>query len=140
MKRIKSKKKASMMIGIIFEFAIVMALIFCFVSLWKPFLYKQNLDYMAKEMVRTVETEGRINSTVYNLQNQMEHELGINPDVTWSASYISGTDKIQIRSRFKLTLRDAVKIKLFEPTFGNPITIDIPIKKEFTGVSQVFWK
>lgn len=136
----KRKKAMSQFIGVLFEIMIIMALICMFVMLWRPFMRKQNLDYMAKEMVRVVETEGRIGTEVNDLQSQLRHEFGINPTAAWNAEYIPGTNKIQIRSRFTLTLTDTVQIKLFEPSFGNPVMLNIPIKKKLTGVSQVYWK
>lgn len=137
---VKKYKSAAMMIEILFQISIAMALIFCFVSLWQPFIRKINIDYMTKTIVRSIEANGRIDSNIYDLQNELERELGINPNVTYSADYISGTNKIQIRKKFKVTVTDVVKIKLINPTFSDPVTIDIPIKKELTGISQVFWK
>ena len=138
--RFKQKKKASAFIEIIFQFSIIMSLIFCFLTLWKPFIYKQNIDYMAKTLVRSVEANGRIDGNITALSNELKSEFGITPTVHWSASYISGTNKIQLRKKFTLTVKDTIKIKLFEPTFGNPVTIDIPIEKRFIGISQVYWK
>lgn len=136
----KKYKSAAMMIEMLFQISIAMALIFCFVSLWQPFIRKINIDYMAKTIVRSIEANGRIDSNVYDLQNELKSEFGINPSVTYSADYISGTNKIQIRNKFKVTITDVVKIKLINPTFSDPVTVDIPIKKELTGISQVFWK
>lgn len=142
MKKSKKRyhKRGSAFMEIIFQFAIIMSLIFCFVSLWKPFIYKQNLDYMAKTLVRAVEANGRIDSNINALANDLKNEMGITPTVYWNASYISGTNKIQLRKKFTLTVKDTIKIKLFEPSFGNPVTIDIPIEKRFIGISQVYWK
>lgn len=136
----KKYKSGAMMIEVLFQMAIAMALIFCFVSLWQPFIRKINVDYMAKTIVRSIEANGRIDSNIYDLQNQLEAELGFSPNVTYSAEYLNGTNKIQIRKKFKVTITDVVKIKLITPSFGDPITVDIPIKKELTGISQVFWK
>lgn len=139
-KRICLKRRADGFIGVIFQFAIIMSLIFCFIALWKPFIYKQNLDYMAKTLVRAVEANGRIDGSITDLQNQLKSELGINPTITWSATYISGTNKIQIRQKFTLTVSDTVTIKLIEPSFSAPLSIKIPVNKKFIGISQVFWK
>lgn len=129
------------MIEVMFEFMIIMALLLCFIALWRPFIQKQNMDYIAKTLVRAVETNGRIDSSITDLQQELENNLGIDIDtVTWDAIYIPGTNKIQIKSKFSLTLEDKATIKLFEPTFSGPIEIHIPLKKTFTGVSQVFWK
>lgn len=134
------RKKAEGFIEILFQFAIIMSLIFCFLTLWKPFIYKQNLDYMAKTLVRAVEANGRINGDITALANDLKSEFGITPTISWSATYISGTDKIQLRKKFTLTVRDTITIRLIEPSFGPPVAINIPIEKRFIGISQVYWK
>ena len=134
------RKKAEGFIEVLFQFSIIMSLIFCFLTLWKPFIYKQNLDYMAKTLVRAVEANGRINSDITALAGDLKSELGISPSIIWSATYISGTDKIQLRKKFTLTVKDTITIKLMEPTFGPPVVINIPIEKRFIGISQVYWK
>ncbi len=129
------------MIEIIFEFVIIMALLLSFIAIWRPFIQKQNIDYIARTLVRAVETNGRIDSSITDLQNELEDDLGLEIDsITWHATYIPGTNKIQIKDEFSLTIEDMATIKLFEPTFSDPVEINIPIKKTFTGISQVFWK
>ena len=133
-------RKGEAFVEILIQFAVAMSLIFCFIALWKPFIYKQNVDYMAKTLVRAVEANGRIDSSIAGLANELKNEMGVNPTVIWNAPYIAGTDKIQLRSKFTLTIRDTIQIKLIEPTFGPPLVIDIPIEKQFIGISQVYWK
>lgn len=141
MKKLKySRKRSEAFLDVLFQFAIAMSLIFCFTALWKPFIYKQNTDYMAKTLVRAVEANGRIDGEITAFANELKSEMGVNPTITWNASYISGTNKIQLRQKFTLTVRDSVDIKLIEPTFGSPLVISIPIEKKFTGISQVYWK
>lgn len=136
----KKYKSAAMMIEVLFQISIAMALIFCFVMLWQPFIRAINLDYMAKTIVRAIEANGRIDYNIYDLQAELEKELGVKPNVTYTADYISGTNKIQIRKKFKVKITDTVQIKLINPKFSNPVTVDIPITKELSGISQVFWK
>lgn len=133
MKKLKySRKRSEAFLDVLFQFAIAMSLIFCFTALWKPFIYKQNTDYMAKTLVRAVEANGRIDGEITALANELKSEMGVNPTITWNAPYISGTNKIQLRQKFTLTVRDSVDIKLIEPTFGSPLVISIPIEKKFT--------
>ena len=135
-----SRKSGEAFLEVMFQFAVIMSLIFCFLTLWKPFIYKQNMDYMAKTLVRAVEANGRIDSDITALENDLKTEMGVNPTVTWNASYIPGTNKIQLRQKFTLTVRDTIQIKLTEPTFTAPVVINIPIEKKFIGISQVYWK
>lgn len=137
---LKHNKSAEAFVEVLIQFAIAMSLIFCFITLWKPFIYKQNIDYMAKTLVRAVEANGRIDSEITALSNELKAEMGVTPTITWSAPYISGTNKIQLRKKFTLTVKDTIQIKLIEPTFGSPLVINIPIEKNFIGISQVYWK
>ncbi len=103
MKKLKCRRKQSeAFLDVLFQFAVAMSLIFCFVALWKPFIYKQNMDYMAKTLVRAVEANGRIDGNITALANELKSEMGVNPTITWNAAYISGTNKIQLRQKFKL--------------------------------------
>ena len=141
MKKLKFRRKRSeAFLDVLFQFAVAMSLIFCFVALWKPFIYKQNMDYMAKTLVRAVEANGRIDSNITALANELKSEMGVNPTITWNAAYISGTNKIQLRQKFTLKVHDTIDIKLIEPTFTSPLVISIPIEKKFIGISQVYWK
>lgn len=141
MKKLKFRRKRSeAFLDVLFQFAVAMSLIFCFVALWKPFIYKQNMDYMAKTLVRAVEANGRIDGNITALANELKSEMGVNPTITWNATYISGTNKIQLRQKFTLTVHDTIDIKLIEPTFTSPLVISIPIEKKFIGISQVYWK
>ena len=141
MKKLKFRRKRSeAFLDVLFQFAVAMSLIFCFVALWKPFIYKQNMDYMAKTLVRAVEANGRIDGNITALANELKSEMGVNPTITWNAVYISGINKIQLRQKFTLTVHDTIDIKLIEPTFTSPLVISIPIEKKFIGISQVYWK
>ena len=141
MKKLKFRRKRSeAFLDVLFQFAVAMSLIFCFVALWKPFIYKQNMDYMAKTLVRAVEANGRIDGNITALANELKSEMGVNPTITWNATYISGTNKIQLRQKFTLTVHDTIDIKLIEPTFTSPLVISIPIEKKFIGISQVYRK
>lgn len=137
---LKHHKSAEAFVEVLIQFAIAMSLIFCFITLWKPFIYKQNIDYMAKTLVRAVEANGRIDSEITALSNELKAEMGVTPTVTWNAPYIAGTNKIQLRQKFTLTIRDTIPIKIIEPTFGSSLVINIPIEKKFIGISQVYWK
>lgn len=140
MKKLTGTKRGSGYVEVLFQVAIVMSLAFCFVSLWQPFIYKQNVDYMAKTLVRAIEANGRIDASITDLERQLKREMGISPTVKYNAKYVPGTNKIQIKEKFSVTVSDTVTVKLFEPSFGPPIGIEIPINKKFTGISQVFWK
>lgn len=141
MKILKKQKKGAVMIWQIFEIILFCALIYTFISLWPVFIQKQNVDYIAKTLVRAVETNGRIDSSITDLQHELEDNFNLELDnVNWHTTYIPGTNKIQIKSKFTLTVQDSATVRIMNPTFGEPLDIDIPLSKTFTGISQVFWK
>ena len=118
-----------------------LALVYTFITLWPVFLQKQNVDYIAKTMVRAVETNGRIDSSITDLQHELENDFGVElDDVRWTTQYVPGTNKIQIKSKFELTVTDHATIRIMNPTFGDPLDINVPMSKTLVGVSQVFWK
>lgn len=140
--RISNKsKKGYTFVWYIFEIILFCALIYTFITIWPIFIQKQNVDHMAKQMIRAAETNGRIDSSITDLQHELERDFDMELDrVRWTASYIPGTNKIQIKSRFSLTVEDHATVRIMNPSFGNPLDIDIPIRKTVTGISQVFWK
>ena len=140
-KNFAKKKKGSIAIWQIFEIILFAALVYTFITLWPVFLQKQNVDYIAKTMVRAVETNGRIDSSITDLQHELENDFGVElDDVRWTTQYVPGTNKIQIKSKFELTVTDHATIRIINPTFGDPLDINVPMSKTLVGVSQVFWK
>ena len=140
-KNLAKKKKGSIAIWQIFEIILFAALVYTFITLWPVFLQKQNVDYIAKTMVRAVETNGRIDSSITDLQHELENDFGVElDDVRWTTQYVPGTNKIQIKSKFELTVTDHATIRIMNPTFGDPLDINVPMSKTLVGVSQVFWK
>ncbi len=129
------RKKSEAYFEILIEFIIIMSLVMTLVAIWQPFIAKQNLDYMAKVLVRDVEANGEVSSSTYALEDDLKTELGINPTVTWST-----TGRIQLRDRFSVTVSDTVYVEVIRPTFTDPVTVEIPMSKTLTGVSQVLWR
>ncbi len=135
------RKWGAVFIWQIFEIILFAALIFTFITFWPIFIQKQNVDYMAKTLVRAVETNGRIDASITDLQHKLEDNFNLEPDsVTWNARYIPGTNKIQIKDTFSVTIRDHAVIRIMNPTFGTPLDVNVPMEKTFIGISQVFWK
>lgn len=78
-KNFAKKKKGSIAIWQIFEIILFAALVYTFITLWPVFLQKQNVDYIAKTMVRAVETNGRIvhQLQIYNMSWKMISVLNL---------------------------------------------------------------
>ena len=87
-----------------------------FITLWPVFLQKkQNVDYIAKTNCGAcaVETKtARIDSSITDLQHELENDFGVElDDVRWTTQYVPGTNKIQIKSKFGLTVTDHATIR-----------------------------
>ena len=132
--------RGAFFIDIIIGFAILMSVILSFLTLPELFIKKQEIDYMAKTIARRVEIEGELNSRVFDTISSLASESGFMPDVKWQGNFYGLTNRIQIREKFKLELSHKVRIKLIDPTFSNPVYLEIPIKKAVFGVSEVYWK
>ena len=125
---------------IIIGLAIMIAVIVSFLTLPELFVKKQEIDYMAKTVARRLEIEGELNQKVYETFEELSFESGFKPEIKWEGNFFGVTDKLQIREKFKLTLSHTVKIKIIDPTFSNPVYLEVPIRKSVSGVSEVYWK
>ena len=127
-------------IDALIAFTIFIAVIFSFMAIPEVFVKKQEVDYIARTVTRKIERDGMAGGSLRQTINDLAGETGIYADVSWSGSFRGADAKIQIRDRFTVTVQYNVKVRLFEPSFGSPIYINIPIQKNLTGVSEVYWK
>lgn len=125
------------------ELLITLCIIFCVIAtlIYIPpaYSYKQDMDFMARKLVRVVEVTGTTDS-IDGLYAQLSEQMSMAPTVTWDAAYISGTRNIQIRNTFTLTLKGSYEIKVFDPMFAPPAILEIPIIVTLTGVSEAYFK
>jgi len=133
-------ERGAFFIDIIIGFMILISVILSFLTLPELFVKKQEIDYMAKTIARRVEIEGELNSRVYNTIDNLAGESGFMPDIKWEGNFYGLTNRIQIRDKFRLVLSHKVRIKLIDPTFSNPVYLEIPLTKAVYGVSEVYWK
>ena len=110
------RKKGSIMIWQLFEIILFMALVYTFITLWPVFLQKQNVDYIAKTMVRAVETNGRIDSSITDLQHELENDFGVELDDVSTAIKLTEREMEVIRREEKnrkiLALPDKVRMAI----------------------------
>ena len=106
------------------------------VSVLPVFVAKQQLNIFANQLCRTAEIAGQVGYETNNRIAQLEEQTGISPTITWSASYISGTKRIQLNESVTVTLSHTVDIGLF----GNLGSFPITLTSKATGRSEVYWK
>ena len=119
---------------------IFISLVFSFLTVPEVLIKKQELDYIAKTVVRRIERDGMAGGELWRTLNDLRNETGVSADVTWNGAFNGASSKIQIRDRFTVTARYTVQVRLFEPSFTSPVFFNVPIQKTLTGVSEVYWK
>lgn len=138
-KRIFNRRGSAFVEGIIVT-CVLVAFISTMLLLPPVYAVRENLDYMARKMVRAVEVTGKIDSSITTLADELGEELGLDPTIEWDVDYIPGTNKIQLRDTFTLTLKANYPVTLFEPQWGTPTKVNIPLTVTLTGVSEVYFK
>jgi hypothetical protein len=119
---------------------IFIAILFSIVAIPEVFVRKQELDYIAGAVTRRIERDGMAGAVLRQTVADLKSETGLDADITWNGPFHGISSKIQIRDRFTVTVRYNVKIRLFEPSFSEPVFMDVPIRKTISGVSEVYWK
>ena len=135
-----SDARGAFFLDIIIGLMIMISVILSFLTLPELFFKKQEIDYMAKTIARRVEIEGELNSKVYDTIDSLARESGFMPGIEWEGNFYGLTNRLQIREKFRIKLSHKVKIKLINPTFTNPVYLEIPLSKSIYGVSEVYWK
>ncbi|SBV91270.1 conserved exported hypothetical protein [uncultured Eubacteriales bacterium] len=92
------------------------------------------LHSMASELARYVELRGKVDDAVYTELQRLETATGVTADLQISASYISGTSKIQYGNTFNVTLSSSGYIGL-----GGIVSIPIPLHSTVSGRSEQYW-
>ena len=100
------------------------------------FIIKHQLDTYATELCRTAEISGRIDSETTIRAQELTNQTGINPVITWNASFISGTNEVQLNDDISVVLTYTMDIGLFNG-FGS---FPVHLTSKATGRSEVYWK
>ena len=106
------------------------------VRVFPVFIAKHQLDFFANELCRTAEIAGQIASETAARAQELQEQTGINPVITWTASFVPGTGRVQLNGKITVTLKHTVNIGLFG-SFGS---FPIELTARATGRSEVYWK
>ena len=116
---------------------LVIAFIFIFViSIWSMVTLKQDMKYMAGELLEVATVTGRVDSETEARFNELCAEAGFTPTVQFEAVYydiLSG--KVQLGNVITVTLTTEMVL----PGFGG---FRLPFRVSVTqsGLSRVYWK
>jgi len=116
----------------------LMATVMSFLSIFTAYL---NLNHMCRRVVRVVELEGQVSDKAYDVFYRLKEQTGLSPEMTIEdVQYCDGSQKIQLRDTFTVTMTDSYGFTLFKPSFAPPVQINIPMKVSITGMSEKYWK
>lgn len=135
MKKILKSKSGE---GYIDTIVIVLAAMFVIalaVKVFPVFIAKNQLNTYANEIMRTAEISGTIGNETNTRAYELKEQMGIEPSISWEASYIGGTKKIQLNDEITVTVKQVVDIGFF--SFGS---FPIELTSKATGRSEVYWK
>ncbi len=142
MKKIKKRRGASYY-ELIIIVILTVSLIMTMINIYGAFIKYQNVKYTNRRITRNIEIEGAYNSNTENLFNELKNEYNLD-GATFTVSevaYFKNSDKtIQLRDTFKVTIDYMYEFDFFNGELGVPVTINIPMKSNLVGVSEVYWK
>jgi len=105
------------------------------VKIFPVFIVKNQLNTVANELCREAQITGRIGNEVSKKAQDLTEQTGLNPDISWDAAYISGTNKIQLNNEMTVTVIQTVDIGFFN--FGS---FPVELTSKAKGRSEVYWK
>lgn len=116
----------------------LMATVLSFLSIFTVYL---NLNHMCGRIVRTIELEGQISDSVYDVFYRLKEQTGLSPSMTIEdVTYCDGEQRIQLRDTFTVCLKYSHSFTVFNPSSSPPIQIAIPMEVRITGMSERYWK
>lgn len=113
--------------------ALVIALIF---SIWSMVTLKQDMTYIAGELLEAATVSGRIGPEVEARFAELCTEAGFTPTVQYSATYFDASSgKVQLGDVITVTLTTEMVL----PGFGGfELPFDVSVTK--SGLSKMYWK
>jgi hypothetical protein len=143
LKPLLADNRGEMFYELIIKMLIVVTLILTVITVYQVFIEYQQTNYLCRRVARAIEVEGAVSSEVTSLFNSLKTELKL-PSATMNVSNVSyfdpSTRRIQLRSKFTVTIVSVSNITIFTPQFSPPLIIPITLTSTLSGMSEVFWK
>jgi len=138
-KELFKDKSGGMYVDVILGLMILIIITAVMVTLYPAFALAQELNQTARMAARVVEITGRVGDeaedVLYNSSNMVPD------DVEWEVDYYNEQDQtIQLKSPFTVILTKEVPITIMQPTFGPPLQINLTLRADASGISEVYWK
>jgi len=103
------------------------------------FMQKQNLDYMAHEVIKTAEVQGNTGAKALERYNEVQDDTGLEPEsISFDGTeHIGATKNVQINDTIRVTLIS--NFSLFNGYLMDE-GINIELSSTATGRSGVYYK
>lgn len=129
-------KKAEGYIDVAVAVLVIAFVLILMISIWSMVTLKQDMTYMARELVEAATVSGRIGPEVEARFAELCAESGFTPTVSFSATYFDPiTGKVQLGEVISVTLTT----EMILPGFGGfELPFDVSVTQ--SGLSRVYWK
>ena len=129
-------KKAEGYIDVAVAVLVIAFVLILIISIWSMITLKQDMTYMARELVEAATVSGRIGPEVEARFAELCAESGFTPTVAFSATYFDPiTGKVQLGEVISVTLTT----EMILPGFGGfELPFDVFVTQ--SGLSRVYWK
>lgn len=116
---------------LIFAFVLIFA-----VSIWSMVTLKQDMNYMASELLTAATSTGMVGADVQTRFQELCAESGITPSVQFKANYFDyATGKVQLGEVISVTLTHELTL----PGFGG-VAFPFQVTVTRSGLSRIYWK
>jgi hypothetical protein len=140
LRRLLNRRGSAESIEFLGIFIVILAAFYIFMMAYPPLMTKANVSAFTKTLTHQIEVNGAIDSEIESFAEELADVYNIDPIIDYDAPFIEGTNHIQIRDSFQVTVSVESKIVLFNSTIFDPVVVAVPIKDEKVGISEVLWK
>ena len=135
LKTIKNKK-AEGYIDVAVAVLVIAFVLVLSISIWSMVTLKQDMTYMAGELLEVATVTGRIGPEVEARYAELCAEVGFSPTASFSATYFDrATGKVQLGDVISITLTTEMVL----PGFGGfELPFDVSVTQ--SGLSRLYWK
>lgn len=135
-RRIMSNCRGESYIDLAVAVLVFVSMLVLAISLWSAVTLKQDMRYMAQELIDTATVSGQIGPDVMDRYTDLCAEAGITPTMRWDADYFDASDRtVQLGDTITVTLTHEIVL----PGFGGfrlPFTVTV----RQSGLSRKYWK
>lgn len=129
-------KRAEGYVDVAVAVLVVSFLLVLLVSVFGLVSKKQDLRYMASELIDAATVSGSVGQEVQKRYAQLCEETGLLPSVNWIAAYYdAATGKVQLGDVISVSLETETSIL----GFGG-VLFPVKLTATASGLSEVYWK